>query len=61
MKINQSCRYFIIYDKFQNFASLSQIRSFHKEMGKLIKFGLSHRNEFPAKVVINKIDAIFIQ
>ena len=61
MKINQSCRYFIIYGKFQNFACLSQIRSFHKEMGKLLKFGLSHRNEFPAQVVINKIDGLFIQ
>ena len=30
-------------------------------MGKLLKFGLSHRNEFPAQVVINKIDGLFIQ
>ena len=63
MKINRSCRYFITYGSFQNFACLSQIRSFHKEVGgKLLKFGLSdYRKEFPAQVVINKIDGLFIQ
>ena len=61
MKINQ-LNMWIFHLLMASFSCLLQIRSFHMEVGKILKLGLSHyRNEFSAQVDIKKNYGLFIQ